>query len=579
MKKFTSFAAIIILLLSIFSPVVEASSIYGPVQFERTEGIPEEYNDTFSLNSAPGNFTLYVLNGNGTTATRTSSALVTLNGKLAVAPDDFNQNVKLIQKNVSLQRANAIGVEMRSKPGSLITVWAEDEAPVITVHSPWDDTVSNEPVTVSGSVDKIIASTITLTHNDSSSIVPVIDGNFSTRVNLTGINNITLAGTDIAGRTRTVTILLDGDYLPASYELQLGFDPQNPDSDSSLTPENEAGNGILDGYEMLGGSLPAFAKSRIGADPFKEDTDDDGLTDYFELMKLGLITDVRMADSDSDGIPDPDEDIDSDNLTNIQEQAAGTDPLVDDTDGDTLLDGFEVNLGLNPLSKDTDSDRLSDDSELRLGTDPRNPDTDGDGIPDGDETYTSTKQDSNLGASASITGTGDLAKDLKIYNVTSTGFTENPALVSPVIDFSLNGTFESATVTLPIDASRADDASNISLFYFNESLGTFIQIPSTVDITNDTVSGVTSHFSTFAIFNVPNWNALFEAEMNTGRGGGVDVVYVDVLFTLDSSGSMSWNDPYGYRKIAAKNFVGSLLPGNRAGVVDFDYYAYLTRPL
>ncbi|KCZ72319.1 uncharacterized protein containing a von Willebrand factor type A (vWA) domain [Candidatus Methanoperedens nitroreducens] len=33
------------------------------------------------------------------------------------------------------------------------------------------------------------------------------------------------------------------------------------------------------------------------------------------------------------------------------------------------------------------------------------------------------------------------------------------------------------------------------------------------------------------------------------------------------------------RKIVAKNFVGALIPGDRAGVVDFDSYAYLIRPL
>jgi hypothetical protein len=60
---------------------------------------------------------------------------------------------------------------------------------------------------------------------------------------------------------------------------------------------------------------------------------------------------------------------------------------------------------------------------------------------------------------------------------------------------------------------------------------------------------------------------------------GTDVVYVDVMFTMDSSGSMSWNDRYGYRKTAAKSFVGALISGDRAGVVDFDHYARVTRPL
>ena len=150
------------------------------------------------------------------------------------------------------------------------------------------------------------------------------------------------------------------------------------------------------------------------------------------------------------------------------------------------------------------------------------------------------------------------------------------------MDFSLeNRAFENALVTLPYDPSKVPDPTNVSLFYFNESAGTFEPIESTVDPVNHTVTGITSHFSTFAIFYVPTWNALFEAEMNLGRGecSGVDVVYVDVMFTMDSSGSMSWNDPYGYRKTAAKNFVGALLPGDQAGVVDFDSSSRLIRPL
>jgi uncharacterized protein YegL len=124
------------------------------------------------------------------------------------------------------------------------------------------------------------------------------------------------------------------------------------------------------------------------------------------------------------------------------------------------------------------------------------------------------------------------------------------------------------------------DPANLSVFYFNESIGTFEPVESTVDPESHTVTGNTSHFSTFAIFYIPTWNALFDAEMNLGRGdgGGADVVNVDVVFVMDSSGSMSWNDPYGYRKTAAKNFVGSLLSGDRAAVVDFDSYARLIRP-
>ncbi|MEA3294817.1 MAG: VWA domain-containing protein, partial [Euryarchaeota archaeon] len=157
-------------------------------------------------------------------------------------------------------------------------------------------------------------------------------------------------------------------------------------------------------------------------------------------------------------------------------------------------------------------------------------------------------------------------------------FNNIPALSGPVIDFSLDESFETAQISIPYDYENIENPSDLSIFYFNESLGTFVRIESAVDPVSHTVTGTTSHFSTFAIFSVPNWNALFEADMNLGRGG-TDVVYVDVMFTMDSSGSMRTNDRYGYRKTAAKSFVGALISGDRAGVVDFDHYARVTRPL
>lgn len=583
-KAFSALVLATIIMVSIFSPAVMASTIYGPVQFERDSGKPVRVNNSFSLDSVHGNQALCIRNGDGVTNT-SSSSLVFLNGKLIVETKDFNQNLGLIQKNISLrpESDHNIEVEMRSAPGSQITLWIEDETPFITIDSPLDDTVSCGCVVVSGFVDPLITSDINLTYNGKVCVLPVENGNFSTEIDLNGPTNITVFGTDLAGRVHSKTILLDGDMLPESYEYLLGFDPLNPDSDSTMTPENEAGNGISDGMELLGSQLPSFVKSRIGAAPFTEDTDSDGLTDYFELMRLGLLTDVNSSDSDGNGIPDSEEDPDGDGLTNLEEQEYGTDPLNPDSDGDSLSDSFEINsLGTNPLLKDTDGDGLSDDSELRLGTDPLNPDSDGDGIPDGDETYVSTLKDDALGVKVKIEGTGDLAKEVFIYEEISELFTNISALVSPVVDFSLdNGTFENAQITIPYDSAKVPDPANLSIFYFNESVGTFESIESTVDPTNHTVTGITSHFSTFAIFYVPTWNALFEADMNLGRedNGGIDVVYVDVAFAMDSSGSMSWNDPSGYRKTAAKNFVGALLPEDRAAVVDFDSYSNLTRPL
>ncbi|HEC40574.1 hypothetical protein LCGC14_1320730 [marine sediment metagenome] len=73
-------------------------------------------------------------------------------------------------------------------------------------------------------------------------------------------------------------------------------------------------------------------------------------------------------------INDSSGDLDSDNLSNLDEYTNGTDPNDSDTDDDKLLDGQEVNkYQTNPLSRDTDGDGYSDYDEIFVhGTDPNN---------------------------------------------------------------------------------------------------------------------------------------------------------------------------------------------------------------
>jgi hypothetical protein len=65
-------------------------------------------------------------------------------------------------------------------------------------------------------------------------------------------------------------------------------------------------------------------------------------------------------------------DPDSDGLNNDIENFAGTDPYLEDTDEDGLSDYQEMMIyNTNPLEKDTDLDGVEDGEELKLGTDPK----------------------------------------------------------------------------------------------------------------------------------------------------------------------------------------------------------------
>jgi hypothetical protein len=131
-------------------------------------------------------------------------------------------------------------------------------------------------------------------------------------------------------------------------------------------------------------------------DPRNSDSDSDHLLDGDEVNVHD--TDPLNADSDGGGMGDGDEvgfgfdpkdnsddtqDADSDGLSNAQEAALATDPLVSDTDDDGLSDGEEVDVGTDPKNPDVDADGLTDPDEIEEDTDPKDPDSDDDGMPDG----------------------------------------------------------------------------------------------------------------------------------------------------------------------------------------------------
>ncbi|MEM9565940.1 MAG: VWA domain-containing protein [Actinomycetota bacterium] len=337
--------------------------------------------------------------------------------------------------------------------------------------------------------------------------------------------------------------------------------------------------------------IPDEIERRLGLDGTGsggDDTDGDGLSNLFEITFGDNQHRPTTADTDGDGVADGDEDADGDGLSALAEQAFDSDPLAADTDGDGLGDGDEDRLGTDPTNPDTDGDGVLDGDEDRLGTDPTNPDTDGDGVPDGDE---EVAYEASMGAGgASVDGSGNLASALDV-RAGPESLTGAPGQMSNVLDVTFeasdDASFSSAAVTITYDTDLIDDPDDLEIFRWSDELQIWLPVEgdSVVDAGAGTVSAEVDGFSSFALFSVSQWVAFWSGLDDACNSPDEPGATVDVVLTLDSSGSMALNDPARLRISAAERFIdilGDVDPPrrpNRAAIVDFDGTAQLLQGL
>ncbi|MEA1975689.1 MAG: hypothetical protein U9N10_09140, partial [Bacillota bacterium] len=198
----------------------------------------------------------------------------------------------------------------------------------------------------------------------------------------------------------TYTSYVNGVYKNVKYEWDKDVDRSSYDSYYDIVPDNLnifyklMDDFDLEFYDHDGDGLATRNGKEIDGNgnvlkssPYKIDTDNDGVDDYFELINK---TDPTRADTDNDGLSDKEEII------------YRTDPLKKDTDSDSISDFDEINkentviiningekitaiVKTNPLKKDTDGDGLSDSIEISRGLNPASKYTNGQKLYDGNK--------------------------------------------------------------------------------------------------------------------------------------------------------------------------------------------------
>lgn len=314
--------------------------------------------------------------------------------------------------------------------------------------------------------------------------------------------------------------------------------------------------------------LPDYIELEWGFDPNSADTDGDGVPDMVEWGTRVL--DPTLADSDDNGVADGDEDIDADGLSSIEELTAGTYLDESDTDGDGLNDGDEVDRATDPLVRDTDNDGVDDGAEVRIGSDPLV----------ANASFDVTRSVSGHPTNPSITIEGLSADQVGAFNIRRLDADDRilpesvPGRLDNGYEFEITGSFVEAEVTYTFDPALVADGGEPALYTYDDASQRLVEVEGQQRV-GDTIVATLEHFSKYILLDRAEYESAISYTFLEMPDEDSTFDSLDVVFAIDSSGSMGSNDPGRLRIQVAKDFLRQLGPDDRAAVVDFDGSAVL----
>lgn len=178
--------------------------VFGPQQYTRTTGTPDRFQVSFSMASTAGNpYRMCIKNGTENGDDRLSSSRIWVNGVEVLGPNDLNQQVAGLIRDVNLQAENVVDIELRSNPGSFLTLCftaTDVTPPVLTVSEPAPNLITKQLETLAaGTVTDQTATDVTVNGQPAERTGTAFSR--LTPLSVEGENVITVRAVDGAGLT------------------------------------------------------------------------------------------------------------------------------------------------------------------------------------------------------------------------------------------------------------------------------------------------------------------------------------------------------------------------------------------
>jgi len=223
-------------------PLHAQTVLFGPTQYTRTAGPPNQFTATFALSAgttAP--YTIHIVNGNADGTKRISSATIKVNGLQVAGPGDFGQNVAVIDRTVSLQPTNTLEIRLTSAPGSLLTISLLDTSagsqPTFLAPNPLN-LLAGASGTVSAALAPTPTAAGTLAVSSANAAVATVPTSIAF---MAGQSSVPIPVTAVAAGSTTITAMLNGGSAASQVTVSpavptiTGFTPTSGQPGTSVT--------------------------------------------------------------------------------------------------------------------------------------------------------------------------------------------------------------------------------------------------------------------------------------------------------------------------------------------------------